>query len=77
VINLLNKAPSKGGKEVQRERTEVQPKSTQTQRGSLGAKEQIMFQSSRQWQEAYHKKKRKGNLKMYCVDEFIKTTVGN
>ncbi len=26
--------PAKGGKEVQRERTQVQPKSTQTQKGS-------------------------------------------
>jgi hypothetical protein len=47
---VSNKAPNKGENGGQRERTQVQAKSAQTQRdGSKGAKEQIMFEL----QEAY------------------------
>jgi hypothetical protein len=38
VMPLLNKASSKVGKEEQRERTQVQPRSTQTQSGSQRGK---------------------------------------
>jgi hypothetical protein len=40
---LLNKAPSKGGKEKQRKRTQVQTKKAKPKAGHKGAKEQIMF----------------------------------
>jgi len=43
----LNKAPSKGRKEEQRERTQVPAIRSKTQTGSQrGAKEQSMFQSN-------------------------------
>jgi hypothetical protein len=38
VMPLLNKASSKVGKEEQRERTQVQPRSTKTQSGSQKGK---------------------------------------
>jgi hypothetical protein len=49
----LNKAPSQGGKEEQRERTQVRARSTTTQSKSNEAKEQFMFQSPHQSQEAH------------------------
>jgi hypothetical protein len=38
---LLNKAPSKWGKEKQRERTQVQARKAKLKAGHKGAKEQI------------------------------------
>ncbi len=46
-----------------RRRTQVQARSMKTQKCHKGAKEQIMFQSSHQLQEAYQRRKGKGNLK--------------
>jgi hypothetical protein len=59
----LNKAPSQGGKEEQRDSRQDPSRSykSKTQTESQGAREQIMFQSPHQLQEVYQKGKR--NLK--------------
>ncbi len=61
---LLDKAPGQGGKKERRKKkTQVQARSAKTQKCHKEAKEQIMFQSSHQLQEAYQRRKGKRNLK--------------
>ncbi len=55
---LLNKAPNKG------ERTKSKPKAQKPKVGHKWAKEQIMFQNPHSLQEAYERRKMKGNLKV-------------
>jgi hypothetical protein len=61
----LNKAPSKGGKErTQRGKDlSMSQKSKLQSRSQRGVKEQIMFHSPHQSQEAYEKEKAMENLK--------------
>ncbi len=70
---LLHKAPGKapgiGGKKEGKKRTQVQARSAKTPKSHKGAKEQIMFQSSHQLQEAYQTTKGKGNLKTVSLEE--------